>query len=95
MQSFLTIDHPKWEEFFAKIVASCDFTERKPGNYSWNCDGTHKKTIAILEKHYPWANVHKTLSYFRRNGGNCDCEVCFNVPAPKAWTDHESQSSNR
>ncbi len=43
----------------------------------WRCDHTHKHATRILRA--MGCDVPTSLSFFRENGGYCDCEVLFNV----------------
>lgn len=45
-----------------------------------------KKTKKIL-KLIKGINIEKSLKYFDKHGGWCDCEVLFNVK-PRIMTDH-------
>lgn len=81
-------DHPLWAEFTDRLSGAegCNFHMGESGKWEWKCDGTVKHSIEIIEKmREAYGNydldVTATLTYFRANGGCCDCEVLFNVTA--------------
>ena len=68
--------HAKWEEFLVDISAACNFRHEK-GQVTWDCDGTHGKTIEILNKYD--CDVDESIEYYKNNGGGCICEILLNV----------------
>ena len=88
--NIMTTDHPMWNRFFARLVAQLDFRNSSSGNTVFRCDNTHDKATEIL-KDIGGVNIPETLDYFKDNGGHCDCEIVFNVPASREWADHEAE----
>lgn len=54
------------------------------GNHDFICDHSFKETIAFLEKR--GLDKNKIIPWLNEYGGNCDCEVVFNVE--DAWGEY-------
>lgn len=84
----MTRKHPQWNEFCDRLEGKegCNFRKEKTKNHLkgeivWKCAGGMNKDLStkILKKYYPDINIPKTMKYFEKLGGHCDCEVLFNV----------------
>ena len=79
MENILTRDHMYFDKFCEILEGKegCDFKE----DGTWNCKGSGNKDKSkkILKKYFPEINLQKTLKYFEKNNGYCDCEILFNV----------------
>ena len=81
----LTVGHPRWQEFLARLEERLAFRERgdEPGNYEWRCgkDGdpfAYAREVLTAMGLQPKAS----LANIRRYGGAyCDCEIVFNLGA--------------
>lgn len=75
----MTTRHPRWKEFRERLDGpeGCAFRKDAEGKTVWRCDHTHKHATKILRA--MGCDVPTSLSFFRENGGYCDCEVLFNV----------------
>jgi len=76
----MTPDHPLWDTFCGRLDGpeGCNIREvRGPKKLTWRCD-RKRYTSAILST-IPGINVRKSFAYFARHGGDCDCEILFNV----------------
>jgi len=78
-------EHPRWKEFVERLMGSegCNFQEKEPGNpnsITWKCKGGNNKDLAIkILTDMGNIDIEKSLTFFHRNGGHCDCEILFNV----------------
>jgi hypothetical protein len=61
--------HQYWHAVYARLV---------PTHYEKGCDHSLDLVTAILVS-LPNVDVEGTLDFYRENGGNCDCEVIYNV----------------
>jgi len=73
-------NHEKWDWFVDELNGpnGCDFRRNQDGKETWTCCNDHelsRKILATVEG----VDVEKTIEYFEKNGGYCDCEICFNV----------------
>jgi hypothetical protein len=79
-KSIMSPEHPKWEDFCEELEGpeGCNFREEN-GITTWDCKAGHDRTKArsILVKYD--VDIEKSLEYFTKNGGHCDCEILFNV----------------
>lgn len=78
--------HPGWKKFAELLEGpeGCDFKQTvkgDPGSTTFKCGGGKNKeyATAILKKYFPKIDVEKTLAYFEKRGGYCDCEILFNI----------------
>ncbi len=87
MADILTVDHHRWDEFAGILEGpdGCNFRKESPGKGKkeetrWDCGGGSDKSIAerILGD-LGGFNIPRSLEYFDRHGGHCDCEILFNV----------------
>lgn len=62
-------ENPKFIMFYNRLSAKVD----KNG-----CHHRYENTIAVLSA-FPEVQILRSLEYFQRNGGYCDCEVLLNV----------------
>ena len=69
----------RWTEFIGRLEGEggCNFRRKEDGNIVWNCDGTFKHTVDILED--MGYDPYGSMTYFRSHGAYCDCEILFNV----------------
>jgi len=78
----LSAQDPRWREFVKLMEGEegCNFRRKVDGSWEWDCASDESRPIArkILEK-MGGIDVEKTLKYFERKGGYCDCEILFNV----------------
>ena len=74
--------HPAWKEFYERLDGKegCNFRKDNNGEIIWNCKGGRNKelAIAIMEKICN-IDIKRSIEYFNKNGGYCDCEIIFNV----------------
>jgi hypothetical protein len=75
-QELLTPDHQRWSELKSKLNEIL-FTYIDNKLYS-RCKGDLRYSIRIL-KSMGNIDVEKTLKFFRKHHGYCDCEILFNV----------------
>jgi hypothetical protein len=81
----LTIGHPRWQEFIARLEQRLDFRERsdKPGGSQWLCGKgedpfAYSREVLTAMGFQPGAS----LASIRRQGhAYCDCEIIFNLGA--------------
>ncbi len=75
----MTPKNPRWKEFRDRLEGpeGCAFRKDAADKTVWRCDHTHKHATRILRA--MGCDVPTSLSFFRENGGYCDCEVLFNV----------------
>ncbi len=76
----MTPDHPKWDEFCARLEGpnGCNFRSEE-GKDVWNCAGGNNRDYAKAILKNMKMNVKKSFEYFDNHGGYCDCEILFNV----------------
>jgi hypothetical protein len=81
----LTIGHPRWQEFIARLEQRLDFRERsdKPGSYQWLCgkDGdpfAYTREVLTAMGLQPAASL---AAIRRQRHVCCDCEIIFNLGA--------------
>lgn len=91
MDNVMTVSHPKWSEFIERLEGpeGCDFQEgvNPPETVSWKCDLKNERPLARkLLADYD-VDIEASLAYFDKNGGHCDCEICFNVEDSAEWED--------
>ena len=82
----MTVEHEQWADFVEALLDEdgIDFLVRRDDKVSatWKCDCTDAFPISrriLAEMGLTPDDVEQSISYFRRNGGLCDCEVLFNV----------------
>ena len=83
----MTVVHELWEEFTDLLlgVGGCDFHLVNPEDNlsaAWKCDCTDTLPISrriLREMGLTPNEVEQSISYFKSNGGCCDCEVWLNV----------------
>lgn len=75
MESVLTPDNYRWEEFIVRLTGKegCNFE-----GSSWLCRNDKALSTAILMT-MPEIDVEKSLAYLHEQGGPCDCEILFNI----------------
>jgi hypothetical protein len=81
--------HPRWYEFLKRLRGpeGCNFRETKLGRVTWRCRGGRDKSLAIaILQRIGDIDVERSLEYFERNSGYCDCEILFNVAHQRAPT---------
>lgn len=72
----LTPDHQRWSELMNKLnEALFTYIGKKLCN---KCKGDFRNSIGILRS-MGNIDIAKTLNFFRKHGGFCDCEILFNV----------------
>lgn len=76
-ERIMTPSHESWYDFLTEMIL---FFE--------GCDGTHKTTRAVLQEIHG-IDVDRTLAFFERQGGVCDCEVLSKVVAGNLPRDHQ------
>lgn len=65
----MTPSHPKWDAFKFKLI-----------RVSNKCDSISKKqTELILIKDFPEVNLKRSINFFEKHGGFCNCEILMNV----------------
>jgi len=83
MNNIMTINHPSWKHFVKLLEGKegCNFRKDTKGEVKWKCKGMHNKDLAknTLKKHFPGIDIKKSMEYFEKHGGHCDCEILFNV----------------
>ena len=82
----MTVEHEQWAEFIEALLDEdgIDFLIRRDDKVSaiWKCDRTDAFPVSrriLAEMGLTRNEVEQSISYFRSNGGFCDCEVFFNV----------------
>jgi len=80
MKKAMTPRHPRWNEFTERLEGAEGINYRVDGNGKgeWKCHGNHKLAISILETMED-IDIPKSLKYFEKHGGYCDCEILLNV----------------
>lgn len=80
----MTADHDLWEEFIVELAVEIEFRCNKKGFHS-KCKPHEDRPNArkLLERF--GADVPKSLAYFKKHGGFCDCEIIVNC----AWNEHK------
>lgn len=71
------INKLKIERFLKRLEGKegCAFTAK-----TWHCDGTFKKSKAILKKmKFSEEETGRILDIAQEHGGYCDCEILFNA----------------
>ena len=75
--------HPRWPEFCRRLegLEGCNFrtVNRKS---RWTCSGRRSRPLArwlLRVMGLRRKDVAKSMAYFTRHGGYCDCEIIFNV----------------
>ena len=78
--NIMTPEHELWNEFVERLTGpeGIDLTENKRIGTIWLCDNTTDNAVRILES-MPNIDIEKTLLYFEKHGGHCDCEILMNV----------------
>ena len=73
----MTRRHPRWAFFYQKLWhEGCQFRwARIKGKVLWDCNEDFTHARGILR--FMGLDVEASVSYFRRNGARCDCEVVF------------------
>ena len=81
----LTIGHPRWQKFIARLEQRLDFRERsdKPDDYQWRCGMgddpfAHSREVLTAMGFQPEASLR---SIRRQGHAYCDCEIIFNLGA--------------
>ena len=81
----MNYDHLQWEEFLCKLEGEegCDFKEKEPENTrstTWKCNNKKERPFArkIMESMGD-IDIDKSMEFFDKHGGYCDCEILFNV----------------
>jgi hypothetical protein len=75
MQNVMTPRNPGWREFIYWL-------ERAVENHGCGGDGAeahHAHAKWVLAQRWPDVSIEESISFFRQNGGYCDCEVLLNV----------------
>ena len=62
-KNILTQEHPLWDDFIGEL--------KKMGN----CNHTFDTTVGILASRFPEIDIFPTLTFFKENGGACDCKI--------------------
>lgn len=85
IQNVMTTNHPEWEHFCGLLSGKegCNFKKDEKKRTTWRCAGGNDKSLAtaILKTHFPNIDIKKSMAYFEKHGGFCDCEILFNVDA--------------
>ena len=82
MKKLMTTGHPRWKEFILKLMCEDGIRlRREDKDWSWECPGDFNKPIArrILKDMEVDIDIELTMRYFEEHGGNCDCEILWNV----------------
>ena len=62
----------------------CNFKEGGGGEITWRCNGGRDKSLAVaIMKKIKGIDVERSIHYFEKNGGYCDCEILFNLDGGK------------
>ena len=84
-RSVMTRRHPRWREFVCRLAGpgpeGIDFTV-SPGftHISSRCAGGWDTTYARkLLTRMRGVDVERSLAYFEKHGGCCDCKIVLNV----------------
>jgi hypothetical protein len=84
IRDIMTPVHPRWDEFCDRLEGpeGCNFKEKKPGDaksVTWKCSSSTARPLAKAILEDMGMDVKKSLSFFEKHGGYCDCEILFNV----------------
>lgn len=74
-------EHAKWHKFLKRLEGpeGCNFTETEKG-ITWRCQGGRDKSLATaIMRRFPDVDLERSIDYFEKNGGYCDCEILFNL----------------
>jgi Protein of unknown function (DUF2695) len=82
----MTTGHPRWRDFADRLGGpeGCDFQEApdSPDGFTWDCDHSRDKTVAILrDMGADDEDVATRSPTSTRTAGFCDCEILLNVDA--------------
>jgi len=79
----MTVSKPQWQEFVRRLEGpkGCNFRLREKGSSAiiWDCSSSHHFELASPILRSMGFDVEKSIAYFRKHGGFCDCEILFNV----------------
>jgi len=78
----MTPAHPGWREFRYLLAEACHFEfgdPDQPEAMTWECDCTTDRATTVLAEHFTDCDIKGSVSYWERRGGQCSCEVLFNV----------------
>ncbi|MCL6560899.1 MAG: DUF2695 domain-containing protein [Firmicutes bacterium] len=78
----MTPRHPRWKEFRSRLEGpeGCDFKVDENGKFTFRCKGGDDKSFAeAILKTMPDIDIPKSLEYFEKHGGFCDCKILLNV----------------
>jgi hypothetical protein len=96
----MTVEHEQWADFIEALLdeEGIDFLVRRDAKVSatWTCDCTDAFPVSrriLAEMGLAPNDVEQSISYFRRNGGLCDCEVFFNVDQLAADDEDDAESA--
>lgn len=70
MNAFMNRKHPKWKQFRHELNYDIDL---------FGCKNDTTLAKNLLKSDFPDIDIPKTLAYFEKHGGFCDCEIIFNV----------------
>jgi len=77
MKKAMTPRHPRWNEFTERLEG-VEGINYQPDSKEWKCHHDHRFSTAILET-MPDIDIPKSLKYFNKNNGHCDCEILLNI----------------
>lgn len=78
--------HPRWGEFVERLTGPGALNLRltRGGQPVWTCDGQYPPTQAKrILREMKNINVEISIEYLMGRGGNCDCEIVWNVDATR------------
>lgn len=68
----MTHAHPRWHEFIESLAGERDIMEKCSGG--WN-----KSYATEILKKMGNLDIEKSIEYFEKHGGYCDCEILLNL----------------
>lgn len=89
-------EHPRWGEFMGKLTGPGALNLIAPigKKTTWTCDGECPPTQAKrILKEMGGISVTDSIEYFMGRGGNCDCEIVWNVDATRQDPREEQEGS--
>jgi hypothetical protein len=73
---------PNWERFKNLLSGPQGLNFRQEdGETKHDCDQSWERPFArkILASYFPGYSIEKSLKFFEKRGGMCDCEIIWNV----------------
>jgi len=81
----MTLDHRQWADFMERLYVGCDVrfdVHNGENSMTWTCDGAESFPASrsiLVEMGLTPEEIERSIAYFEKHGGHCDCEVFLNV----------------